>query len=128
MSLEKLTYKGDDGLAPQDLQSRAQTALDNANDEPIQLEILSGLGGLDNSGVVAAQLLGQVFPTVPEQLQNIINSPDDFNTVQSALSSINNVRCKDVLPAVTDLWAAAASLSGAPTPPAANVPQSCQGL
>ncbi|RFU30444.1 hypothetical protein B7463_g5910, partial [Scytalidium lignicola] len=116
------------GLDPQDLQSQAETALDNANDEPIQLQILSDVSGLDESGQQAANLLAEVFGNVPTQLQNIINDPGDSGVVQTALQVINNVRCLNVLPAVTALWAAAASASGAPPPPAAEIPQSCQGI
>jgi hypothetical protein len=110
------------------LQSGAQTALDNANDEPIQLSILSNVSNLDSSGTAAAQLLAEVFGNVITQLQNIINNPSDSQTISTALHIINNTRCLNVLPAATNLWAAAASAVGAPPPPPAGVPQACSNL
>ncbi|RFU26920.1 hypothetical protein B7463_g9415, partial [Scytalidium lignicola] len=114
------------GQSPSELQSAAQTALDNANDEPIQLQILSDVNNLDSDGLSAVNTLMRVFGNVITQLQNIINSPDEVDAVNNAISSINDTRCKFVLPSVTQLWASAAQAVGAPPPPAASIPNACQ--
>jgi len=113
---------------PPDLLSAAETALNNAQDEPIQLSILENVGGLSSDGQNAATLLNEVFGNVITQLNNIINDPSDPDVVNTALEVINNTRCLDVLPAVTTLWAAAAAAAGAPPPPAAQIPASCNGI
>ena len=90
-------------LSPTDLQSAAQTALGFANEEPVELMVLSGIAGLPDNAVSAIQLLGEVFRNVPTSLQNIINDPSDPSDVNTQLQQINGVRCCDVLPALDTL-------------------------
>jgi hypothetical protein len=98
-------------------------ALASAQNEPNQLQILSSFS-LDANGQNAATLLREVFGNVVTALEDIVNNPGGPG-VQVDLQEINNVRCLDVLPAVTTLWASAASAVGAPPPPAANIPSVC---
>jgi hypothetical protein len=98
-------------------------ALASAQNEPNQLQILSSFN-LDANRQNAATLLSEVFGNVVTALQDIVNDPNGPG-VQVNLQEINNIRCLDVLPAVTTLWASAASAVGTPPPPAANIPSVC---
>lgn len=105
----------------------AQTALDNASDEPIQLSILGGLSNLssDGQGAVAA-LMGIFGSGVIDNLNAIIANPTDPNTVNNAVAGINDARCNVVLPSLDILWPAAADASGAPpNPPPAQREDAC---
>ena len=99
-------------LTPPDLQSAAQTALSFANDEPVELGVLSNITELPDNALNAIQLLMEVFGNVPSSIQNIINDPSDPSDVNTQLQQINGVRCCDVLPALDILWQAAADDEG----------------
>jgi hypothetical protein len=105
----------------------AQTALDNANDEPIQLEIQSDLSNLSAAGQGAVSALMGIFQTgVIDQLNAIVANPTDPDTVNNAVNTINNARCNVVLPSLDILWPAAADASGAPpNPPPAQRENAC---
>lgn len=105
----------------------AQTALDNASDEPIQLQIQSDLSNLSADGQGAVSALMGIFQTgVLDQLSNIISNPTDPDTVNNAVNTINNARCNVVLPSLDILWPAAADASGAPpNPPPAQRENAC---
>lgn len=105
----------------------AQTALDNASDEPIQLTILSGLSNLSDAGQGAVSALMGIFQTgVIDNLNAIIANPTDPDTVNNAVSAINDARCGTVLPSLDTLWPAAADASGAPpNPPPAQRENAC---
>lgn len=109
------------------LLAAAQTALDNASHEPIQLEIQSDLSNLSAAGQEAVSALQGIFQTgVLDQLNAIIANPTDSDTVNDAVNAINNARCGTVLPSLDVLWPAAADASGAPSnPPPAQRENAC---
>ena len=99
-------------LSSTDLQSAAQTALGFANDEPVELAVLSAISGLADNAESAITLLEEVFGNVPTDLQNIINNSGDSNNVNLQLQEINDTRCCNVLPALDILWQACADDEG----------------
>jgi hypothetical protein len=105
----------------------AQTALDNASDEPIQLQILGDISNLssDGQGAVAA-LMGIFGSGFIDNLNAIIASASDPDTVNNAVAGINDARCNVVMPSFDILWRAAADASGAPpNPPPAQLEGAC---
>jgi len=99
-------------LSSADLQSAAHIALGFANDEPVELGILSDISGLADDALNAILLLKETFGNVPTSLQNIINDPSDSDDVNTQLQQINNTRCCNVLPALDILWQACADDEG----------------
>jgi len=115
---------------PTALQSAAQTALNFANDEPVELGVLSGISGLPDNALGAIQLLQETFGNVPTSLQNIINDPSNPDDVNTQLEQINNTRCCNVLPALDILWQACADDEGISNLVDTSVPRpnSCSGV
>lgn len=101
------------GLQGTALASAAQTALNNASDEPTQLGIQSNLSNLSSAGQAAVSALQNNFGNVKSSLAAIISNPSDSGTVQGNLQIINGARCNIVLPSLDILWPAAAAASGA---------------
>lgn len=112
-------------LSGDDLVNAAETALSFAQDEPVQLGILSSVAGLNNPDV---RTLQAVFGQVITGLQNIIANPDDAGLVSSNVNLINHVRCINVLQSAEGLWAAALAAVGAPASPRANREDACGGI
>jgi len=109
------------------LAAAAQTAFGFASNEPVQLMFEAGLPGLSQAGMTAAADLMQVFQVgVLDQLQNIINDPNNNDTVQESVDTINDTRCLRVLPDVDILWPAAfAAVSISPPPSPAQRENAC---
>jgi hypothetical protein len=114
-----------------DLSNAAQAAQTFAEDEPMELMRLGSLPQLSQQGINAAMNLMQVFgPRVLDNLQKIINSPGNNQTVTDAVDGINNVRCFNVLPDLCNLWPASFSAVGL-DPGTAPLPQfekACKGI
>ena len=49
---------------------------------------------------------------MPDGLKSIIDEPGDGDSVASALETINNTRCCNVLPALDSLWQDSADQEG----------------
>lgn len=91
----------------------------SASDEPTRLSNLQALlAPGDGNAQAAATDLGAIFGGVLTNLQNIINSGNDVSTVQTAVDAINNLRCNQVLPDISELWNGVVTDNpGAPLPP-----------
>lgn len=127
-----------------DIQSAAQTALTNAQDEPCQLMTLTSTVDLGSDVTAAFQCAGQdlmnVFGDhVLTNLNTIIANPNNTASVQAAVDDINIFRCCNVLTDASILWLDNAADNGlvgsvptdAPRPDAcANIEctQACTGL
>lgn len=111
-----------------DLTSFEQNALNFANLEPGFLATLQSTPGLSQEGVGAANVLGApgtgVFPQVPANLQTLLDGSG--TPVQTAVDKINNVRCAQILGAISTLWEQAALAAGADAPGGALGPFVCQ--
>ena len=90
-----------------------------ASDEPTQLGVLKSLlAPGDGNGQAAADDLGNIFGGVLTNLQTIIDSNNDVGTVQTAVNNINDLRCNQVLPDISELWNGVVTDNpGAPLPP-----------
>jgi hypothetical protein len=76
-------------LSGQDLTNAEFNALRFANAEPGFLSTLQGTPGLSQAGQNAANILGHVFPAVP---QNLVELTQSEILVSDAVNNINNVR------------------------------------
>jgi hypothetical protein len=97
-------------LSTADLVANAQIALARAQDEPVELGILSQVPSLSAAGQDGVSTLQGVFVNVINSLNNIINDPT--GDVAGNVGVINEVRCCFVLPSVDELWPAAAAAEG----------------
>ena len=90
-----------------------------ASDEPTRLGNLQALlAPGDGNGAAAASDLGNIFGGVLTNLQTIIDSGNDVDTVQTAVDAINSLRCNQVLPDISELWNGVVNDNpGAPLPP-----------
>lgn len=92
------------------VQSNAETTLLSAQDEPCQLTTLSsidGIGATDTStqfGCAVQDLMNVFGPHVIDNLNDIINNPNDAAIIHTAVDDINIFRCCNVLPDVDILW------------------------
>jgi hypothetical protein len=94
---------------PTELQSAAQAALVNAQDEPCQLATLTSTSDLGSDVTPAFQCAGQdlmrVFGDhVITNLNNIIADPSNTELVTDAIQDINDFRCCNVLSDASILW------------------------
>ncbi|KAF1356175.1 hypothetical protein BDV97DRAFT_341190 [Delphinella strobiligena] len=93
-----------------DIQGQAETTLLSAQDEPCQLTTLSsidGIGATDTStqfGCAVQDLMNVFGPHVIDNLNDIINDPNDATVVHTAVDDINIFRCCNVLPDVDIIW------------------------
>ena len=115
------------GLSGQDLTDKEFTALTAANAEPGFLNTLMNTPGLSQAGIDAANTLMQVFPGVPQNLVELMNSEI---LVSDAVDNINNLRCSSpgnskILENIGTLWVEAAATVGADTPGAPLGPNIC---
>jgi hypothetical protein len=117
-------------LRGSDLANAAQATFNKAIDEPTQLDILSKVCA--NGAEDAINLLKEVFGNVPNSLQTIIDNPNDDATIHTAVNTINNVRCLNVLPSLDKLWSQTASDEGVNLPSLVNVdvprPAACANI
>lgn len=92
------------------LQQAAQTALELASNEPTQLNVLASITDFSDDQQYEGAVLNlqEVFGNVPTSLQNIVNNPNDAQSVATQLQQINGVRCCNVLPDLDILWQDAA--------------------
>ncbi|PMD32382.1 hypothetical protein L207DRAFT_640176 [Hyaloscypha variabilis F] len=89
------------------------SALQFANDEPVQLSALAAvLSPTDTVGQNAVATLMQVFPMVPAAFTVIAESGGDQSVVEAQVGIINSVRCATVLPQIGVLFNAAAADNG----------------
>ena len=100
----------------------AQTALNAAQDEPNQLDILSNVNGLSLAGLFAADRLAANFPSIPNNLENLIGGADDLTSVVTA---ITYNRCCTVLPAIATLFQESANAVGEQLTTFVNFPFQC---
>lgn len=96
------------------LGTQASLALTFAQDEPCQLKTLSSVPGVDVPAFTCAvNDLTQGFGTnVLNQLQTIVNNPGDTASVQTAVGTINQFRCCNVLGDASILWLDTATDAG----------------
>lgn len=99
------------------LSEQASAALTAASDEPCQLGTLSSNPALDFSSTsfgpgCAVANLNQVFSGVLSNLQDIINDPGNEDGANTAVNSINLIRCCGVLPDLDILWKATLDAAG----------------
>ena len=99
---------------PTSLGTQASAALTNAQDEPCQLQTLSSVPGVGVPAFTCAvNDLTQGFGTnVLNQLQTIVNNQGDTASVQSAVGTINQFRCCNVLGDASILWLDTATDAG----------------
>ena len=94
------------------LVQRAQQALNSANDEPNELNVLASICELNSSPNSqyqnAVATLEQIFSNVPTSLQNIIKNSGNGGLVAADIQEINAVRCCSVLPSLDILFLQAA--------------------
>jgi hypothetical protein len=100
------------GLSGNALQSAATTALFAASNEPIDLSILNCIAIVASNEASQIMDLMTVFGRVITGLQTIITDPNNADSVNSALESINLTRCCNVLPDLSVLWPDAANQEG----------------
>lgn len=95
---------------PSELLQAAKVALQHAQNEPTQLNVLASISDFSNDQQYqgAVTNLQEVFGNVPSSIQNIIDNPGDAEVVKTQLLQINNVRCCNVLPDLDILWQDAA--------------------
>ncbi|KAK4543215.1 hypothetical protein LTR36_005765 [Oleoguttula mirabilis] len=106
-----------------DFVAAATTALGEAGcsegcaaDEPVRLGNLMGLTTADDTGATnAAADLQNIFPGVIGNLTAIIQSDNDLDTVQNAISAIVVLRCNSVLPDIQELWTNVLQDNGLPS-------------
>ncbi|KAK5173317.1 uncharacterized protein LTR77_001998 [Saxophila tyrrhenica] len=96
-------------LDPTTLQSHAQAALLNAQDEPCQLMTLTSTSDLGSDVTDAFECAGQdlmrVFGDhVITNLNTIIAAPNNTVAVTAAVDDINDFRCCNVLSDASILW------------------------
>lgn len=99
-----------------------------ASDEPTRLAALTALlAPGDGNAHAASTDLGNVFGGVLTNLAVIVDSDNDVATVQTAVNNINNLRCNEVLPDISELWnGVVLDNPGAPLPPPQTVgPAGC---
>ena len=102
------------------------SAIDSAQNEPVQLGILSKVTGLSAAGQSAATLLTGNFDSVVSNLQN---AQAGSISTEDATTAINFNRCCTILPAIGILWTAAAEASDAGfTPPAPQLEDQCASI
>lgn len=100
---------------PDQLLAALQTALPAAQDEPNQLQVLaceSDVGPGTAAQAAADDLFAGFGNNVLVPLMNIMNSPDDADTVNGNLHTINQFRCCNVLPDLDTLWSSTAEDEG----------------
>lgn len=116
------------GLSGQDLTDQENIALTAADEEPGFLNTLMNTPGLSQAGIDAANTLGQVFPGVPQNLNQLLNSEI---LVSDAVNNINNLRCSfsgdsEILQNIGTLWVEAAAAAGADVPGTPLGPAICE--
>lgn len=117
------------------LQAATQAVFISAQDEPCQLSTLSSVSDFQPAGTdafaCAVSDLEVVFGDhVLNNLQTIINSPSDIDSVNAAVGDINFFRCCNVLPDADVLWldAAADNALVGTVPITANRPNACSSI
>ncbi|KAM0699429.1 hypothetical protein Q7P36_000431 [Cladosporium allicinum] len=100
----------------------ANTALNSALDEPNQAKILGAVTNLSGAGHFAADRLAANFPSIPNNLQNLVGGADDPGSVRTA---ITYDRCCTVLPAIQTLWQESANAVGELLTSNVNFPSQC---
>lgn len=97
-------------LTGEALQQAAQIALELASNEPTQLGVLASITDFSNDQQYEGAVLNlqEIFGNVPSSLQNIVNNPNDAQSVATQLQQINGARCCNVLPDLDILWQDAA--------------------
>ena len=100
----------------------AQTALTAAQDEPNQLGVLSNVNGLSFAGLSASSRLAANFPSIPNNLENLIGGADDLTNVVTA---ITYDRCCTVLPSIATLFQESANAVGEQLTTFVNLPFQC---
>lgn len=101
-----------------------KVALAAAQLEPGFLSTLGGTTGLSATGTAAVSTLMTLFPGIPSLLSLIVEGAEGTQS-GSAVNGINDLRCNKVLPAIGDLWIAAAAAVGADVPPRPMGPNFC---
>lgn len=92
--------------------TKLNSAVTFAQDEPVQLGTLMKVKGLSTTGVNAGKVLMGNFPSIVSNLQGVQTGS---MSTQMATAAVNFNRCCTVLPAIGQLWTAAATASNAGT-------------
>lgn len=71
------------------LKAGASKALAFAQDEPVNVEFLKAIPGIDTAGLSAATTLEQVFGGVLDQLGNVVDNPLSLPVAVNAVARIN---------------------------------------
>ena len=114
------------------LHDAAVTAKSFASDEPCQLGTMVNfndqIGGFSSGFICAIDDLKAIFEVhVLDNLQTIIDNPDDTAKVQAAVDDINHTRCCSVLPDAGLLWFDVQT-SGTGLPTDAPRPDACASI
>jgi hypothetical protein len=90
--------------------TKLQSAIVFAKDEPVQLATLMKVKGLSADGTNAGKVLMGNFPSIVSNLNSIQSGA---MTTQDGTAAVNFNRCCTVLPAIGSLWAASANATKA---------------
>ncbi|KAI2617742.1 hypothetical protein GGR54DRAFT_606737 [Hypoxylon sp. NC1633] len=117
------------GMSGEALQSRAQTILAVAQDEPLEKKKLDDLLAPDASVKAAGEILERpdVFKVVVDNLSNLANGGASMTPLEVAaqIDGINETRCKNVLPAIDTYFKVASEKLNNGVRALANRPNNC---
>lgn len=106
-------------------QTKLQSAVVFAKDEPVQLATLMKTPALSKQGLDAGKVLMGNFPSIVSNLNSVQTESMSTN---DATAAVNFNRCCTVLPNIGTLWAAASNATKAAMPQMPNLEAQCSQM